>query len=118
MGFLVVICYDVINNFFQTFRTFHQFLNIDIFNLNIDFSGTVPIVYLPTYSTENFSTFSSLMASVITYLCKQSLNSSLVVRLPYYIFNGIFSKDGCTGETEHLDVPEEVRDAMMGFPEL
>ena len=39
-------------------------------------------MYLPTYSIENLSTFSSRIASVITYLCKQSPNNSFVVLLP------------------------------------
>lgn len=34
------------------------------------------------YSMENFKTFLSRMASVITYLCKHSSNKSFVVRLP------------------------------------
>ena len=35
--------------------------------------------YLPTYSTENFNTFWSRIASTITYLCRHSSNKSLVV---------------------------------------
>ena len=46
------------------------------------------------YSIENFNTFSSLMASVITYLCKILPKSIEVVRLPNSFVPAFFSKIG------------------------
>ena len=107
MRFSVMVGNDVINNFFQPCRRFHQFININVLDLYVNFIGTISVsLHANRFNREFQNIF--VPDSISNYIFVKALPEQFLGCLfTQLVFYGIFSKNGRACEAKHLDIPEE-----------